>query len=145
MAELLGTVSSAIAVAEVGLKVGATIFKLKRLWDEVQEVPESIRSLLMDIEILAPLLQEFESQVDLSSHFQSDASAKLSVVYCRAALQELKTLIDGLSKEVNAKKRRKKYVGRLKVVLNNQTIANAEAKLRRTVDLFHSSQINHLM
>lgn len=42
MAELLGTVASGIGVAEFALTVGESMSKLRRLWENVQEAPETI-------------------------------------------------------------------------------------------------------
>lgn len=46
MAELLGI----ITVVETAGKVGSSILKLKRLWDEVKDVPQSIRALMDELE-----------------------------------------------------------------------------------------------
>lgn len=145
MAELLGTVASAIAVAEAGLMLGQTVLKLKRLWEDVQEVPNTIRNLMMELEILEPILQETESHETIIPQLQSDRLARLSSSYCRAGLLELRTLVDSLSKDIDSKKRREKYIGRIKITLNKNSIGVAEVKLQRALALFHSSQINYLM
>lgn len=145
MAEILGTVSSALAVAEVGLKVVGTMLELKKLWEEVQEVPETIRHLMTELQILEPLLEDIGSQDTQISHIQSETSTRLSSSYCQAALAELRILVDKLSQDINSKKRRAKYVGRVKVVLAKGDITKAEARLSRAVALLQSSQMNYLM
>ncbi|KAF9878468.1 hypothetical protein CkaCkLH20_03960 [Colletotrichum karsti] len=47
MAEIFGTVASAIAVAELFTK---SAFKIKKLWDEVKDVPDDIQRLLKQLD-----------------------------------------------------------------------------------------------
>lgn len=114
MAELLGTIASAMAVAEVGWKLGGTILKLKRLWTEIQEVPDTISDLLDEMEILGPLVEDFGSQGPALASTLGDKSAALSASYCQAALRHLSALVEHLHQEVDSKKRRKRYAGRVK-------------------------------
>lgn len=145
MAETLGAVASAVAVAEVGLKLGGAVLKLRRLWEDVQAVPVTIGDLMTELEILEPIVDESEHQDTLSLELQSDRSARLGSSYCRAAVLELRTLVESLSHDIDSQRKRKRYLGRVKVTLSRETIAKAEAKLQRAVALLQSSQMNHLM
>lgn len=88
MAELLGTIASAISVAEVevGLKVCGNFLKLKRLWSEAKEVPEIISDLMAETELLILLLGGFESEGIIMALILGGVSAKLGISYCQAAL-----------------------------------------------------------
>lgn len=140
MAEVLGTVASALAVAEVGIKVGSTIHKLRALWDEIQEVPEEIHQSLREIEILDLLLSDIEYDLaaqrsTLNPLLYNDAAAKLSTSYCREALKGLWDLIDELNLEIDSKRKRRRGMARLKVVLKKETLAKLQARLQRAVQL----------
>ncbi|KAK6065684.1 carboxylesterase [Seiridium cupressi] len=56
MAEALGAVASGIAVAQVAGTAGSAIWKLKQLWDEVEDVPEIINDLIEQLGCLDPSL-----------------------------------------------------------------------------------------
>lgn len=145
MAELLGTIASAIAVAEVGLKLGGTVLKLKGLWNEIQEVPDTISDLMDEIEILGQLVEDFDAQDFAMASTSGDRSAKLSVSYFQAALRHLGTLAENLRQEVESKKKRKRFSGRVKVVLSQETIAKTEAKMQRALALLQAAQTSYLM
>ncbi|KAK6063068.1 carboxylesterase family protein [Seiridium cupressi] len=56
MAEALGAVASGIAVAQIAGTAGSAIWKLKQLWDEVEDVPEIINDLIEQLGCLDPSL-----------------------------------------------------------------------------------------
>lgn len=98
MAEVHGTIASAIAVAEVGFKVGGTVFKLRQLWKEVQEVPETIRDMMREIYLLEPLLSEVERDFEVENTIHLDtgplqafnmAAGRNSASLCREPLRNL--------------------------------------------------------
>lgn len=147
MAEILGTVSSAIAVAEFGVTVGSTLFKLRKLWEEVQDVPEKIQDLMRQIEIHEPLLAEVEQylQADpltgvvagISGPFDTSARRKISV-YCRKALTDLQDLVNELSKEISSAQRKKRGIAKLKVVLRKDDLKKFHSRLESAFDLLRS-------
>ncbi|KAF5609966.1 uncharacterized protein FSUBG_3747 [Fusarium subglutinans] len=72
MAEILGLASSIITIVEVAGKLGTNTIRLKRLWDEVQDVPASIRRCIEQLEILAPAIEEMDHE------FNRTRSARIS-------------------------------------------------------------------
>lgn len=42
MAEVLGVFASGVAVVQISTQVGGSILQLKRLWDDVRNVPDTI-------------------------------------------------------------------------------------------------------
>ncbi|CCF40308.1 hypothetical protein CH063_02321 [Colletotrichum higginsianum] len=87
MAEVFGVVVSALTVAEMAGKFGASIVKLKKLWDEVQDVPNEIAHLVRQLEILRPVLAEMEAEFSQRTHrVHRDSAANLSMEYCQQAV-----------------------------------------------------------
>lgn len=151
MAEILGAVASGLAVAEVGLKVGGTVWKLKRLWQEVHEVPDTIAFLMKEIEIIEPVLSEFEFNFNAQitafptpSPAHNGAPAALSSAYCREALNDLRSLVEDLDGAVTSGRSRKRTIARIRVVLKKDTIKGFQGRLERATRLLQSAQVNYL-
>ncbi|KAK1528306.1 hypothetical protein CPAR01_12864 [Colletotrichum paranaense] len=65
MAEAFGVVVSAFTVVEIAGKLGSSTIKLKKLWNEVQDVPREINQLVEQVDILNAILTEMD--VELTS------------------------------------------------------------------------------
>lgn len=154
MAEILGTVASAIAVAEVGLKVGGTVLKLRELWKEVQEVPEKIQDLMREMEIWEPILSEIESNFEVdptagsntvtSQPFDSSIG-RMSSSFCREALRDLQELVKELSNEISSAKTRKRGIAKVKVLLKKDDLKKSQGRLKRAFRLLQSAQMGYVM
>lgn len=168
MAEMLGTVSSAIAVVEVGLKVGGTLLKLREIWKEVQNVPQKIQDIMNQIDIYEPILADFQRHLEVEHKTsQSGGTSALlgasigtnTSTYCREALHNLQDLVRDLSDQINSAKRWERGFGKLKVLLKKDDLTQFQLQLERASRLlqlahmcqqsakldYQSSQINHLM
>lgn len=151
MAEILGAVASGLAVAEVSLKVGGTVWKLKRLWQEVHEVPETIAYLMKEIEIIEPVLSEFEGNFNAQtvafttpSPAYDSVPAARSSAYCREALNDLRNLVRDLDGAIASEKKRMRTLARIRVVLKKDTIKGFQGRLERATRLLQSAQVNYL-
>ncbi|KAM0281029.1 hypothetical protein ACHAQH_003758 [Verticillium albo-atrum] len=148
MAEVLGIVTGSIALLEVASRLGGRVLKLKQLIDELQEVPETIRDLLEQMEVVEPMLEKMDK--DLSSEagtsssmwplLQNDPSALLSLQYCRRTRDDLTKLIEELSCEIAAKKRSKRSLARVKVYLKTESLARCESRLQKAIILLQTAQ-----
>lgn len=138
MAEVVGAVASGLAVAEVGLKVGGTVWKLKQLWQQVHNVPETIQDLMKQIEIMDPVLCDHENRFGLPSAGQlqqlpthNSPQAILSAENCRKALDNLRSLVEDLDEAIESQKRTRRTVARMRVVLKKDTIKGFQERLGR--------------
>ncbi|EEU38239.1 uncharacterized protein NECHADRAFT_77012 [Fusarium vanettenii 77-13-4] len=115
MAEVLGVVSSIIAIVGVAGKLGTSTFKLKRLWGEVQDVPTSIQQCIEQLEILAPVIQEMESEFERTREMvRNDTAAKRSLEYSQKAMETLEALIKDMEGRIESARRGKKLLTQLK-------------------------------
>lgn len=140
MAEILGTVSSAFAVAEVGVTVGSTLFKLRELWREVQDVPDKIQDLLAQIDIYGPLLADLDRQLQVCplpgaivgtpSLFDTSVERKASS-YCKEALSDLQDLVEELRSNISSAQRRKRGIAKFKVLLKKDDLNKFQGRLER--------------
>ncbi|KAG7435089.1 hypothetical protein Forpi1262_v004658 [Fusarium oxysporum f. sp. raphani] len=93
MAEILGLASSIITIVEVAGKLGTNTIRLKRLWDEVQDVRASIQRCIEQLEILAPAIEEMDHEFEKTRNMiQNDSAAKRSLKYSQKAVETLDTL-----------------------------------------------------
>lgn len=148
MAEVLGAVASSIALAEVAGKAGGAVLKLKRLWDEINNVPDTIADLMMQIECLDPAIWEAEThfaQSTLPPLLWNDAAARRSAQCCRTALQRLTDLVDDLSVQVNTAKRGKRKMAYLRVALKTDELRKLEKRLETAVRMLQSAQNGYIM
>jgi len=140
MAELLGVVASGIAVVQVAAEVGDRALALKRLWDEIKDVPETITSLVSQIEVLTPILDQINidfSQFSLrpGSIIWNDKGAQICASHCRRAKEELSRLAEDLSAHVDSTKRSRRGIAKIKVVMKKETLAKYETRLSRSLQL----------
>ncbi|KAK7419759.1 hypothetical protein QQX98_003131 [Neonectria punicea] len=98
MAEILDIVSSVIAIVEAAGKLGTSALTLKRLWDEVQDVPASIEQRITQLQLLAPVLQDMEGEFMRTRDIvQHNPAGMLSLNYCQKATQELEEMAAAIS------------------------------------------------
>ncbi|KAG8161642.1 hypothetical protein KVR01_008629 [Diaporthe batatas] len=148
MAEVLGAVASGLAVAEVGLKVGGTVWKLKKLWQQVHEVPETIQDLMKQIEIMDPVLCDFETNFGVqnaSLTTQNTPQSMLSAKYCRQAFNDLRGLIEELDGAIQAEKKARRTLAKMRVVLKKDVIKGLGERLDRAMKLLQGAQTNYLV
>ncbi|KAH7129108.1 hypothetical protein EDB81DRAFT_697193 [Dactylonectria macrodidyma] len=115
MAEALGVVSSVIAVIGVAGKLGTSAFTLKRLWDEVQDVPETIQQCIDELEIMTPALKSMESEFQRTHQIlQYDETAKLSLDYCQKAATRLEEMVSDMRRQIETAQKGKRTLTRFK-------------------------------
>lgn len=149
MAETFGIVAGSISVAEVASKAGGVVLKLKRLWNEIQNVPETIDDLMKQIEILDPLVWEMETEINerrasVNPILFNDSALRKSTEYCRHAVNDLTHLVDDLNSQVDTQRKLKRRLGRVRVVLKAQAIEDYERRLGKAVAFLNLAQQSHL-
>lgn len=145
MAEIVGTVASAIAIAEVAVKATTAISQLKELYEEVQGVPETLQDLVEQVNILTPFVFELERINTIDPILFDDAAIRSSTEYCRASLQKLIVVVDDLRAQVNSDKRLIRGLAKVKVVLKKQVLADFEKRLQRVIGMLGSAQQSYMM
>ena len=149
MAELLGVVASGMAVVQVAAEVGDRALALKRLWDEIKDVPSTIRGYVDEIEMLTPVLDEMDQEfkdfaLRPGSMIWNDQSAQRCLTHCRQAKEELSKLIDDLSMHVNSGQRSRRGVAKLKVVMKKETLSRYENRLKMALQLLNFAHMSYM-
>ncbi|KAH7127640.1 hypothetical protein EDB81DRAFT_889432 [Dactylonectria macrodidyma] len=126
MAEILGIVSSVITVVETAGKLGSSAIKLKRLWDEVQDVPRD----------------EFQQTRNM---VRSDRAAIRSLEYCRRAVTELEGLVEDMQLQVTNAKKGRRTIAKFKVVIKKSMLEQFHERLGSALQLLSIAQQTYLI
>ncbi|KAF5711531.1 hypothetical protein FMUND_8926 [Fusarium mundagurra] len=146
MAEILGLASSIITIVEVAGKLGTNTIRLKRLWDEVQDVPASIQRCIEQLEILAPAIEEMDHEFEKTRNMvQNDSAAKRSLEYSRKAVETLDTLVRDMETQISAAKTSRRLVAQLKVRIKRDVIEDHQHRLTSALQLLSLSQQTYLI
>ncbi|KAI8247571.1 hypothetical protein K4K53_001653 [Colletotrichum sp. SAR 10_77] len=143
MAEALGLASGVIAVLDMATKVGGASIKLKRLWDEVNEVPSVLLQKAEQVQIWDEMFDQAERQLvaqTLPALANNKALLQKSLAKARALLSELQVMIDGFLEQSTIGRRYKRKIGSSKVVLRKSEIKALDEKLDEALTQFQMAQ-----
>ncbi|OQD82036.1 hypothetical protein PENANT_c023G00058 [Penicillium antarcticum] len=92
MAELVGTIASALTFAALVAQVGKSIVTLKECWNDIQHAPDNLRTLVREIELFGEILDDIESdlqQQSLATALGNSKHAAQSYRFCKQAAEDL--------------------------------------------------------
>ncbi|KAF6820655.1 hypothetical protein CPLU01_12680 [Colletotrichum plurivorum] len=127
MAEVFGTVASAAALAELCVK---SIFKVKKLWDEVKGVSEEIERLIDDNRPLQPFLQRIEAMIDRQRHVTSEPTSQSTVQAYGNVARGLESLSASLKQQLNCARKGKRTLKKLKSTFEKDLIQSYRMRLQ---------------
>jgi hypothetical protein len=134
--EVLGAVSSGFAVADMAGQVASGLLKLKKLWDEVHDAPNTIAGLIRKLEIMQPVVMVIEEEfADTVSMPRKHDATILSLSYCRQAIDSLDHLVTDLKAEIESPKKLKRGRAKAKVVLGKELLAKCEKRLEDALQI----------
>ncbi|KAH0425361.1 hypothetical protein CcaCcLH18_11017 [Colletotrichum camelliae] len=136
--EVLGAVSSAVALAEIFAK---SVLTTKKLWDEAQGVPEEINRLVNDLTHLTPMLEEAEAVFNAQAQNPSTDTALLLMHNYKEVSRKLHQLAADLNQRIVTAKRGKRNLTKLKATLSKTLIQRYRSELdsiSQTLSFFFS-------
>jgi hypothetical protein len=146
MAEVIGIVSSAITLAEATAKTCKGIVALKRLWNEVHEVPEYINALLDRLALVHSVLSEMEIELNRDQQLlKSNTAIGLSMQYCKSAKDRLDALVNELKQRVEDNGRFSRNRARVKAVIWKEVVRQLQEEIRDAMQLLGISQQTYAM
>lgn len=102
MAEVLGIVASGIAVSQLFLGIIETTQKLHSIWSELQDVPDEIRSILEELDILGRSLIFLEEAIKHQLESGQATSIESGLRLCRKAADDLDDLVSMLPTDMSS-------------------------------------------
>ncbi|KAL2142651.1 hypothetical protein VTI28DRAFT_865 [Corynascus sepedonium] len=146
MAEVVGLVASVISIAELAGRIATSAVALKRLWDEVKEVSESIGILTGQLELLHPFLAEMDIELARKRNTVGNVgAAAFGVQYCRQAAADLESLVDDLQQQICSTKTLKRRVSKVRVSLKKSVMNSYQQRLQSVLSLLSVSQQSYLI
>ncbi|KAF3804733.1 hypothetical protein GCG54_00012224 [Colletotrichum gloeosporioides] len=146
MAEAFGIAASVIAVVDITAKVGGISIKLKKLWNEVKNVPATLLLKADQLQEFEIFLKDTEDQIAASplpdSAWNSGMLQKY-VARARSILDELQTMIDEFQRQLADPRRRK--ITSAKIILRKDDIRSLDAKLDQALNLFRMAQGQYII
>ncbi|KAG7135566.1 hypothetical protein HYQ45_006646 [Verticillium longisporum] len=145
-----------MALEAVGLGLGATQFaaelavtivKLKRLWDEVQDVPDHIQSILEELEDVDLILQDVEEQVNRDEIPDELKSTVLPRVLrsTQRAYRALEDLVESLDRQIVSSRGFRRRLVSVRVVVKKPVLEKMESQLRRALDILNMAINSYTM
>jgi hypothetical protein len=142
MTELIRVVASGISIGTLAAQIAASITKLKSYWDQIQEAPEDIASLVEEIEDLYLLLADIEDDQrrnPISRLLLDGTTASRCLDHCKRGADRLNELAEELASDIQNSSRLKQKWASAKVVLKNDKLEKYRSKLERTIRLLSLS------
>ena len=143
MAEVLGVVASGISIGALAAQVATSLTKLKSYWDQIQEAPEDIASLIEEIEVLQLLLADVEDDQrrnPVSSLLLNGATASRCLDHCKRAADQLSGLTEEVGSDIQSSGKLRRKWASTKVVLKKDKLDKYRSKLERTIRFLSLSQ-----
>lgn len=138
MAEVIGVVASGIGIRTLAARIAISVVKLKGYWDQVNEAPEAVESLLEIIELYHSIfagIEEDQKRNPISPLVADRTLTTKCLDICKKAESRLKDLVDELGADLCATSRLRRKKSALKVVLNEKKIEKHTKTLEHTVQL----------
>ncbi|KAM0329185.1 hypothetical protein ACHAQA_004483 [Verticillium albo-atrum] len=135
----LDAIGLGLGATQFAAEIAVTIVKLKRLWDEVQDVPDHIQFILSELEEVEFVLEDLEAQIkcdEVPAELQAQVLPRVlrSTQRASEALQKnLQTLNDQLTQ---SKGLRRKFVS-MRVVIKKPMLEKMEGQLRTALNLLN--------
>ncbi|RXG42336.1 hypothetical protein VDGE_09609 [Verticillium dahliae] len=136
MAEIVGLVASSIALAQVVGKIGGGVLKLKRMWDEVKDVPEAIQDLFKRLELILPMVARIARDIETGATLFEDMEAVEScILSCQQVISDEATMMNDLIVQIDATKRARRVRDFVRVALKRDVLERHEKKLEVMIQI----------
>lgn len=133
--EVVGAVASGATFAEIAVRVAATLFKLKKIWDEIQDAPQSLKDLLDrtgPVETMLQLTATTLTECPMANPVAQSLSKECLKV-CEKALEELNALVAHMSRDITSTRCYKRNVAGLKAVVKKDRLLSHESRLKNAL------------
>jgi len=148
MAEALGLAASGIAVGQAVVTLGRAILAVKRLCDEVSELPESIAHFLAELEVLSPVVADagvmLSERGSIPDGAWNDGAARRAVEACQLAASSLEKLASKIQANIAAASGTKRRLASLKALLKKDELRLLEKRLESAIRVLMLAQNSHL-
>ena len=127
MAEAFGLAANIVGVASFSIQLADSILKLKEFVDKVKEAPETIRYLIVELEMLNSVLIELQNNDEEAKQLGVESLAlKRSHDLCSQGSSMLDTVLKEIQRKIESRSR----IASLKAVLQMGYIERLRGRVR---------------
>ncbi|KAM3073428.1 hypothetical protein ACMFMF_006634 [Clarireedia jacksonii] len=147
MAEVLGTVASGIAVAQLAGAIVSSTQKIYTFWKEMKDAPKHIGRLLVEIELLGGVLVEYNTS-NGKANGPHHHSAMLQKIYlhCETAIKDLDEVLETLDKGLKQSgSKAAKTWHAFRVVMKSSILEDLMERLERAKSMLNLASQCHMM
>ncbi|KAJ4371327.1 hypothetical protein N0V83_004544 [Neocucurbitaria cava] len=144
MTEVLAVFASGINVVQLAVDILKSTARLKRFWNEVEDVPNDLHQLLNELDTLGLMLCQMESnqnQENVYSRALMSTSAKMctqkSLELCRKAAKDLGGLVEDMGKKIDGRKGWRQMKGCVKVALKAKELQRLQKRMQDAIRLLN--------
>lgn len=146
MAEALSIASSVIAVVQVAGKLGTSTLALKRLWDEVQDVPAGISICIEHLDMLTTTLDDMDGELQQTRDVAQNSNAgKKSLQYCHRVKTELEAMVLDMQQQIHDARKGKRTLTKFRVKLKKAAVEEYQQRMQYAIQLLTLAQQTYLM
>lgn len=125
--------TAGVAFATAIAQVAVTSVKLKRLWNQIEEIPHDVKVLLCRLDLADSFLTHLRN-IHATAAWPEDLLMTQCEMYCDIARAELEASVQELEKKLKFKSSSRRRIGQRLVaaqaVLNRDTLAQQEQRLK---------------
>jgi hypothetical protein len=136
---MLGAVSAGAGLISLGVQLGESAVKLKRLYQAAKDAPSTIELLLSDLETMLLLMRQLEQYRCHDSH--SEALITRCIAQCQRCVQGFKKLVGDLESRLMKHKVR----GRLYTAIKERDVKDLLGDLERAKSLLSLACTMHMV
>ncbi|PQE31500.1 Ankyrin repeat-containing domain protein [Rutstroemia sp. NJR-2017a WRK4] len=147
MTEVLGTVASGIAIAQLAGAVVSTTQKIYIFWKEMKDAPKHIGCLLVEIELLGEVLVEYyTSNRQGNGIYHHSTTLEKIYMHCETAIKDLDEVLETLDKGLKKSgSKAKKIWYTFRVVMKGSVLEDLMERLERAKSMLNLASQCHMM
>jgi hypothetical protein len=134
MAEILGVISSGVAVAQLASSVTTSIIALKGYFEQIKDAPIELQSLVEEIESVNLILSHIAADQS-RTRLVDNLCMQRSLELCEKGVKELSESVEELRRKVEGKSKFQRQVGKVKVMLKKEEIKGLKRRMKSAVRL----------
>jgi len=142
MAEVLGTVASAISIGALAGQIASSVVKLKSYLDQVKDAPDDVRNLIDEIDDLQILLSDIEddrARNPYSEMLLQNNSASRCLDHCRRGVERLSRVVDKMEADLQSLNPMKRRLNAVKMIWKRDQVEKYRTDLGSAVRLLSLS------
>ncbi|KAH7155373.1 hypothetical protein B0J13DRAFT_224133 [Dactylonectria estremocensis] len=137
--------AAGIAFLQISTDIVKCVVKIHQLWQEVKNLPEEIKEMLSELEVIGSMFEEIQEQLEADTHslIRDDAPIRRNLKLATLAHNGLNGMIKDMEKQIGSGKGLKKKTAMVRIIMKKDILEQHQQKLSRTIELLHLAIASH--